>query len=357
MAIAGIGTRLLFTRLAAGTAAIALLCATAACVQETQTDSPSPTATPTPTLIPTWTPTPVPTVTPTPTPVQRADRIPPGAVKMTPEQDAHPPQLHSDEWKDPIPLPGPVNTAGAEDSPFVLPDGNTLYFFFTPDVSVPVEKQLLDGVTGIYVSTRQDGEWQEPERVVLNDDVSLDGCEFVQDDIMWFCSARAGYTGVNWFKAKMQDGKWMQWEYAGSEFDPSYEVGELHFSVDWSEVYFHSAREGGKGEYDIWVSRKEGGEWQPPVNVGAVNTEVSDGWPFLSQDGQELWFNRWYMGTPALFRSVRTPDGWGEPELIVSSFAGEPTLDEMGNLYFVHHFYKDGEMIEADIYYAERKQP
>ena len=49
-------------------------------------------------------------------------------------------------------MEGPVNTAGAEDSPFVTPDGQTLYFFFTPDVRVPAEQQLLDGVTGIWVT-------------------------------------------------------------------------------------------------------------------------------------------------------------------------------------------------------------
>jgi hypothetical protein len=47
--------------------------------------------------------------------------------------------------------------------------------------------------------------------------------------------------------------------------------------------------------------------------------------------------------------------GWQPPELIISQFAGEPTLDDEGNLYFVHHFYQDGEMIEADIYLAEKK--
>jgi len=46
---------------------------------------------------------------------------------------------------------------------------------------------------------------------------------------------------------------------------------------------------------------------------------------------------------------------WQVPELIISQFAGEPTLDRDGNLYFVHHYYKDNVMLEADIYVAERK--
>jgi hypothetical protein len=75
----------------------------------------------------------------------------------------------------------------------------------------------------------------------------------------------------------------------------------------------------------------------------------------VTADGNELWFTRWYQGAPALYRSIRIEDEWSEPEIIVSQFAGEPTLDPDGNLYFVHHFYQDGQMIEADIYVAERK--
>jgi hypothetical protein len=52
---------------------------------------------------------------------------------------------------------------------------------------------------------------------------------------------------------------------------------------------------------------------------------------------------------------MRSDGEWGTPELIVSRFAGEPTLDPQGNLYFVHHYYEDGKMIEADIYMATKK--
>jgi hypothetical protein len=58
-----------------------------------------------------------------------------------------------------------------------------------------------------------------------------------------------------------------------------------------------------------------------------------------------------------VFRSIRQENGtWSEPEEIVSNFAGEPTLDSEGNLYFVHHFFdKDMNMIEADIYVCFKK--
>ena len=285
----------------------------------------------------------------------RESKIPADAIKMTPQTDNHPPILYSDEWEEPVPLPYPVNTVGAEDSPFIMPDGNTLYFFFTPDPAVPVEKQVIDGVTGIYVSHKENGTWGDVERVVLQDSgkLSLDGCEFIQDDIIWFCAAREGYTGMHWFTAEYVEGKWTNWQNA--DFDPAYEVGELHFSADGSTLYFHSARAGGKGGYDIWVTRNVGGEWQEPENIEVLNTAETDGWPYISQDGSELWFLRWYLGSPALFRAQKQEGEWQEPEMIISQFAGEPSLDNEGNLYFCHHFFKDGVMIEADIYFAKKK--
>jgi hypothetical protein len=77
--------------------------------------------------------------------------------------------------------------------------------------------------------------------------------------------------------------------------------------------------------------------------------------PSPTEDGNELLFTRVYMGTPAIFRSKRAGDEWQAPELIVSQFAGESSVDSQGNLYFTHHFYKDGVMLEADIYVAYRE--
>jgi len=286
----------------------------------------------------------------------RQSRIPANATKMTPGMDNHPAELHSDEWEEPVPMPGPVNTAGAEDSPFITPDGQDFYFVFVPDVSVPPEGQILDGVTGIYHCHRNGTGWTEPERVVLCDDLSLDGCHFVQGNEMWFCSVRKGnMREIDIYTAEFKSGRWTSVKSAGKKLNIDYMVGELHITCDGEELYYHSERPGGRGGTDIWVTRKVDGEWQEPENVEAVNTEVWEGMPFVSCDGEELWFNRWYQGTPGIFRCSREGDGWGEPELILSTFAGEPTLDDEGNLYFVHHYYEDGVMIEADIYVCYRK--
>lgn len=284
--------------------------------------------------------------------VSRAERIPADIAKRGPETDQHPPILHSDEYEEPVPLPYPVNTAGAEDSPFILPDGNTLYFFFTPDVRVPPEKQILDDVSGVWVTHKTGDTWSEPEKVWLQEPgkLAMDGAVAIQGDEMWFCSAREGYTGVNMFTARWDGEAWVDWEYVGDRLMKDFKMGEVHIHGD--DLYFHSDRDGGR---DIWMTTRVDGEWSEPVNIEAVNTDAHESLPFVSSDGNELWFTRTYLGTPGIFRSIKMNGEWQEPEMIVSQFAGEPTLDDAGNLYFVHHFYEDGVMIEADIYVAYRK--
>ncbi len=282
----------------------------------------------------------------------RDSSIPSDAVKMTPEQDSHPPVLHSDEYELPVPL-AIISTAGAEDSPFIPKDRDELYFVFVKDVREDVHIQIRDMVNGIWMSKNVDGAWTEPELVLLQkpDKLALNGCEFIQNNKMLFCSAREGYTGMHWFSAEFKEDRWTDWKNA--DFNPDYVVGELH--IHNNELYYHSNRGGSSGGNDIWMLTKIDNEWQNPTNIKIVNSEVDEGMPYISNDGQELWFNRWYQGSPAVFRSKKLDGEWQKPELIVSSFAGEPTLDKEGNLYFVHHYYKDSVMIEADIYIAYKK--
>lgn len=288
--------------------------------------------------------------------INRYSLIPESVVKKTPANDLLPPILHSDEYEKPIPLPYPVNTRGGEDSAFVTPDGKTLYFFYTPDVLKPVEEQIIDGITGVYVSYKyENNSWSEPKRVWLSEsgELSLDGCEFVQDDTIWFCSAREGYQGLNWFSAENKSGEWGNYEIV--DFPDDYEVGELHVNNNWTKIIYHSQREGSLGGYDLWVIEFVNEEWSEPVNLKNLNTEVTEGWPYLSEDESELWFLRWHEGSPAIYKSERNGSVWGTPELIISQFASEPSVDDEGNLYFTHHFIENATMLDADIYVAYKK--
>lgn len=294
---------------------------------------------------------------------ERTNAIPETAIKQVPAGDAWPPRA-APGWTHPVPLPAPVNTAGGEDSPFLTADGKHLYFFFTPDVNIPAEKQLLDGATGIWVADRSGDAWKEPVRVLLArpGELALDGCPFILEDLMLFCSARQGVTGIQWFQASYQDGTWQDWQPANELGMEGYEVGELHISADGQQLVFHSARPGGYGSLDLWISTRTALGWSDPVNLGAgVNTSMDESRPYLSPDGKELWFTGSGRGEdpgPAILRSLLQENGtWGPSEVIITSFAGEPTLSpDGGTLYFVHHFFSPdlSTMLEADIYVSYR---
>jgi hypothetical protein len=301
-----------------------------------------------------------PTPTPTPPPT-RAEAIPDSAVKQTPAMDVFPPVVHSLEFDSLFPLEGPVNTAGAEDAPVMAPDGKT-FFFFTPDVSVPSNQQLLDSVTGIWWTRKVNNVWTEPERILLNNDLALDGPFCIQGDTLWFGSIRVGnyLDDGDIYTAEYRNGRWENWQNAGAQLNSTYNIGELYTSRDGQTMYFHRPDSAGSPRNDLWKTERSGNNWSEPVSLGpTVNTTLDESRPCLSSDGNELWFtgdSRLGYTGPALYRTTMTDSGWSAPEEIFSNFAGDPGLDDEGNVYFTHHFFDSSlAMIEADIYVARKR--
>ena len=145
---------------------------------------------------------------------------------------------------------------------------------------------------------------------------------------------------------------------AGQRLNEVIQVGELCLSPDGRTIYYGSDASGGYGGYDLWKTELLVGIWANPVNLGPdINSAGTEYQPYVTSDGSELWFtgqsHLGYTG-PAVFRFLNLGDtAWSAPEEIISNFAGEPTLDSQGNVYFVHHFATPStELIEADIYVA-----
>jgi len=293
-------------------------------------------------------------------PPTREEAIPDGAVKMTPETDHFPPRLVAGDFSDPEPLAGPVNTAGVEDAPVITADGGHLLFFFTPDGNIPAEQQILDRVTGIWQSDFLRGEWSEPVRVLLHDDLSLDGPFGMQGDTLWFGSWRegnyGGSDGADIFTAVYDGTTWSSWQNAGTEINVTLDVGECWILPGGDQFIYDSWREGGLGRQDLWRVWREDEGWSDPENIGPpANTALSDSRPCISPDGQTLWFT--YEGSssggpgPSVWRARREGDQWVGAEEIVTGFVGDPGVDAAGNLYFTHLFFTPGiEKIETDIY-------
>lgn len=97
-----------------------------------------------------------------------------------------------------------------------------------------------------------------------------------------------------------------------------------HFlTYDGSQIYFSSAKFGGVGGNDIWMSMKQGSTWSVATNLGKpINSIGNDGDPSVSSDGRFLFFtrtdgNKTTKGTPCgkIFLSQKlSKENWDEPK-------------------------------------------
>jgi len=174
--------------------------------------------------------------------------------------------------------------------------------------------------------------------------------------VLWFCSIRAGnFRDIDMWTAAWDGTHWADIFNAGAHLNQDLQIGEMHLSPNGAVLIYHRPDEDYSSGYDLWEVPREGEGWGLPVKLDNLNSSQDDSRPALSPDGHELWFTRTHSGTPAIFRSQWMDGEWGAPELILSQFAGEPSIDKVGNIYFTHHFFREGKMIEADIYIAEKK--
>ncbi len=97
----------------------------------------------------------------------------------------------------------------------------------------------------------------------------------------------------------------------GINMDGSIENG-ASISADGKTLVFTSNREGGKGGFDIYISRRPSdGQWEKPVNLGEnINTSFDEESPFLHADGLSLYFSSKghnTMGGYDIFKSIYNP--------------------------------------------------
>ncbi len=109
--------------------------------------------------------------------------------------------------------------------------------------------------------------------------------------------------GINKLKlyfAKNQEGEWTsikEFTYNSDE----YSTGHPTFSSDEQLLYFVSDMPGGYGGTDIYVSRKEGGKWSKPVNLGPeINTEGEEMFPFVDEEGNLFFASSGHAGLGGL---------------------------------------------------------
>lgn len=156
----------------------------------------------------------------------------------------------------------------------------------------------------------------------------------------------------------------------GSLWNPPTPVEELRdesfaahpaISRNGSTLVFSSDRTGGIGETDLWVSRKQtDGNWSQPLNIGdAINSTGNEITPFLAGEDSLFFASDGWGGKGGyeIFLSVKIAGLWQPPiplsELNSEFDDSDFTLLDNENAFFASN--RTGGAGKLDIYQAQRK--
>ena len=213
----------------------------------------------------------------------------------------------------PVNLGNAINSVNREYFPSLTADGNSLIF-----------SRTVSGNEDFYIAHKNNQQWEKA--VPLSDKINTplnEGAQSISPDGMFLF-----FTGCN-----REDGMGSCDLYVshknGKDWDPPFNLGAVVNSSSWdsqpavspdgSTLYFVSNRPGGLGGYDIWkTTLNNAGEWSKPENLGPdTNTAYDEHTPFVHPDGKTLYFSSdgWPgLGNMDIFYSRLQSDGkWGTP--------------------------------------------
>jgi Tol biopolymer transport system component len=204
-------------------------------------------------------------------------------------------------WSAPEPVPFAAD--GRDPDPFVTPDGSRLYF----SSSRPKAPGAAAADMDIWFVDRKGAAWGAPVNpgAPLNSDKQDTFVSVARDGTLYFGSDRGGTGEV--FRTRRSGAG-----FAAPERLPDIVnaggAGNPAISPDGRSLYFSSARDGGLGATDLYVSELRNGRWTPPRNLGArVNSAQADFAPAVSPDGRRLYFTSERPGIVTAAAGARPP--------------------------------------------------
>ena len=201
---------------------------------------------------------------------------------------------------------------------------NTEFTDFNPvlsaDENVMVFMTALKFYNALKYSKKVDGKWTEP--INITPEIQSDGNQFAnslsKDGTLLFLNMEDNFNSDILFSS-FKNGRWDKSELLNKNINTKFWESHASISPAGEALYFTSNKKGGFGEMDIYVSKKnEAGEWGEALNIGpAVNTDLNEDHPFLSEDGKVLYFasqGHFNIGGYDIFKSEQMADGsWAKP--------------------------------------------
>jgi tetratricopeptide (TPR) repeat protein len=180
-------------------------------------------------------------------------------------------------------LGGVINNERSNFNAVLSGDGKTL-FYTSPG------RQGYE----IFMSAYADSGWTAPKNMtsVLGTGKFMKTCDLSADGLTLLL-ALEDPENSDIYISHLSKGRWSKVAPLDKTVNTSKQETHASLSPDNSTLYFTSDRKGGEGDLDIYKSViNSKGEWGKAVNMGpGVNTFFNEETPFVSPDGQVLFFS------------------------------------------------------------------
>lgn len=190
-------------------------------------------------------------------------------------------------WQKPIRL-AELNSVGNDAAIALSPDGKQLFVF------------KAEGENGdIYVSRREGGKYGPAEKLLGDVNSNYwEGSLSISTDQkkLYFASNRPGGLGGKdlYVATKKEDGSWGNVKNLGEKINTKYDEDAPFISPDSRVLVFSSEGHNSIGNFDLFISDWSTADtsWQTPKNLGyPINTTDDDLFYFLSPDGKRGYFS------------------------------------------------------------------
>ncbi|EON77590.1 Outer membrane lipoprotein omp16 precursor [Lunatimonas lonarensis] len=257
-------------------------------------------------------------------------------------------------------LPDPLNRFRLQYFPVLTADSKKILF------------TKRDGILNhehedIFVSyLEEDASWAEPEPIsqVINSRFNEGTCTISADGNMLIftsCDTPDSFGSCDLYISQKEKGVWQRPVNMGKNVNSRFWDSQPSLSADGRVLFFSSNRRDGFGGNDIWFSRrKEDGSWGVAENLGpTINTERDEVSPFIFFNNEVLFFasdGHLGFGGKDLFLSRFEGGAFGEPENL-----GYPINDQNDQLalfitaqmdyaYYTQNLFQSGRLDSSFLY-------
>jgi outer membrane protein OmpA-like peptidoglycan-associated protein/tetratricopeptide (TPR) repeat protein len=214
-----------------------------------------------------------------------------------------------------------VNSSFADYSALISTDESTLIFTSRRDNSTGQKKdETGEYYEDVYISNFVNGAWTPAANMgpPINTDDHDAPSGLSPDGTILYLYKLEKKDGGDIYQSVLQGTTWSKPEHLNKNINSKFHESSVSISSDNKTLYFVSDRDGGLGERDIYMSKKDDkGNWGTAINLGpAINTRYAEEGVFIHPDGKTMYFSskgHSTMGGFDIFKSTFENGFWTPP--------------------------------------------